>query len=119
MCPFGPGPTHFYLVTLNDLDSLKHNFGVCHFYHGASVRTKHWETLHAVSHLIPRDTISLSDHNSVVVPTHDILCPRNSLEMFNVSLAGNKEVHFITEQGLVDAFVWIHEGTMGKLRSQG
>ena len=62
----------------------------------------------ALSHLIPADTIFLSDHNSVILPTRDVSLPRSSPEQRDVLEAREQEISFLTRHGLIDAFATLH-----------
>ena len=87
---------------------MLHHFAVCHFHHDAPARKAQWSTLSALFDLLPPETIFLSDHNSVILPSRDVSCPRTSEEPADIIEARKIEVDVITRLGLLDAFVCLH-----------
>ena len=61
----------FLFVLLRDPDGMEHSFAICHFHHDASIQKTQWKKLSTMSYLIPRSTVFLSDHNSVILPSRD------------------------------------------------
>ena len=100
-----PVPTPIWL---QDPDGIEQSFAVCRFHHDASIRKSQWENMTALSHLIPADTIFLSDHNSVILPTRDVSLPRFSPEQRDVLEAREQEISFPIRHGLIDAFATLH-----------
>ena len=60
--------------------------------------------------LVPRDTIYLSDHNSVTVPSRDISAPLLSPEHSTVIAAREAELDFLTKHQLIDTYACFHSG---------
>ena len=60
--------------------------------------------------LVPRDTIYLSDHNSVTVPSRDICAPHLSSEHSTVIAAREAELDFLTNHQPIDTFACFHSG---------
>ena len=109
----------FMFVKLKDTDGLVHDFAICHFNHDAAIRRKQWDDLANLSHLIPASTVFLSDHNLVILPSRDVLCPRNSPQMSDVMEARQKELSFISMHCLIDSYVALHEGHLDDLPLEG
>ena len=96
---------------LSDPDGVKHHFCVYHFHHDAVERQRQWTLLSQIAPtLVPRDTIYLSDHNSVTVPSRDISAPHLSPEHSTVIAAREAELHFLTNHELIDTYACFHGG---------
>ena len=64
---------------------------------------------------VPRNTIFRLDHTSIVLPSRDVSCLRNSVEPTEVLEARRLEVDVISDFGLVDSFVCLHQGRLDDL----
>ena len=88
-----------------DLDGVLHHFCVCHFHRDADERRRQLNKLSLLPDaLIPRESIFLSDRNSVLVLSRDTSAPHLAPEHPTITSAKEAEVILLTQRNLVDFY---------------
>ena len=103
-------PRSLYMM-LEDEQGFVHSFMVSHFHHEASLRKKQWPDIAmAPRSSIAPNTISLRDHNSVLMPTRDVANSKAATDLLAALDARKEEASTLMRFGLVDAYACAHSG---------